>query len=72
MTVRAGERTWVRLASPAQSYLCSCDPRAHFGLGEAAHLDAVEIDWPDGTREVFPGGAADRLVTVRQGEGRTK
>jgi hypothetical protein len=72
VTVRAAERTWVRLASPAQSYLCSCDPRAHFGLGDAAQVDAVEIDWPDGTREVFPSGAADRLVTVRQGEGRSK
>ncbi|MCI0682935.1 MAG: CRTAC1 family protein [Gemmataceae bacterium] len=72
VTVRVGGRTMIRLASPAQSYLCSCDPRVHFGLGAATHADAIEIDWPDGAREVFPGGAGDRLVTLRQGEGRTQ
>lgn len=71
VTVRAGDRTLIRLAGPAQSYLCSCDPRAHFGLGSAVHVDAVEVDWPDGTHEVFPGCAGDQLLNLRQGEGRT-
>jgi hypothetical protein len=72
VTVRVGGRTQVRLASPAQSYLCSCDSRAHFGLGDAATVDAIGVQWPDGSAEVFPGGASDRLVTLRQGEGRRK
>lgn len=72
VTVRAGDRTLICLASPAQSYLCSCDPRAHFGLGSAAQVDAIEVDWPDGVREVFPGCASDQLVNLRQGEGRNK
>ena len=72
VTVYAGGRKQVRLASPAQSYLCSCDPRAHFGLGAAAKVDAIEVDWPDGSAEVFPGCASDRLVTLRQGEGRRR
>jgi len=69
VTVRAGERAWVRLASPAQSYLCSCDPRPHFGLGDAAGVDAIDVTWPDGSAERFPGGPSDRLVTLRQGDG---
>ena len=71
VTVRAGARTWVRLASPAQSYLCSCDPRPHFGLGDVAAVDAIDVTWPDGSAERFPGGPTDRLVTVRQGDGQT-
>jgi len=70
--VDAGGRKQVRLASPAQSYLCSCDARAHFGLGDAATVDAIEVEWPDGSAELFPGGPSDRLVTLRQGEGRRK
>ena len=33
--VRAGDRKWLRLVNPAESYLCSSSPRALFGLGKA-------------------------------------
>jgi hypothetical protein len=69
ITVRAGDRRWLRWLNPASSYLCSNDPRAHFGLGQAERVDAIEIRWPDGAAEVFPGGAADRAVVLRKGEG---
>jgi hypothetical protein len=65
--VRAGKRSWLRLINPASSFLCSNDPRAHFGLGPAERVDSIEVRWPDGTRETFPGGAADRQITLRKG-----
>jgi hypothetical protein len=70
--VRAGGRTWLRLINPAGSYLCSGDVRAHFGLGSAGRVDAIEVRWPgpNPTTEVFDGGAADRQVTLRRGTGR--
>jgi hypothetical protein len=45
-------------------------PEAHFGLGKAAKVDSLTIRWPDGklSEQVFKGIAADRFVTVRQGE----
>jgi hypothetical protein len=70
VTVRAGQRTWMRLAAAAGSYLSSSDPRAHFGLGAATVYDAVEVRWPDGLVESFPGGPADRHVRLARGEGR--
>src|SRR5207237_691688 len=36
VTVKAGPRRWLGLVNPGSSYLCSNDPRAHFGLGAAA------------------------------------
>jgi hypothetical protein len=66
VTVRAGDRTWVRPITAAGSYLCSSDPRAHFGLGKVDHVDAVEVVWPDGARETFPGGAADRQLVLER------
>jgi hypothetical protein len=68
--VTAGGRTWLGRADPGGSYECSSDPRAHFGLGGADRVEGMEVRWPDGRREAFPGGPADRAVVVRQGEGR--
>jgi hypothetical protein len=70
ITVRAGGRAWRRWLNPGSSYLCSNDPRAHFGLGRAERVDAVEVRWPDGAAEVFPGGPADRLLGLRKGSGK--
>jgi hypothetical protein len=69
ITVIAGHRRWLGLINPGSSYLCSNDPRAHFGLGPTATVDALRVLWPDGTEETFAGGAADRVVTLRKGEG---
>lgn len=72
VTVRAGGRRWWRRVNPGQSYLCSNDARVHFGLGDAARVDAFEVRWPDGTRETFPGVARSAApdVVLRRGEGR--
>jgi enediyne biosynthesis protein E4 len=69
VTVRAGGRARVGLVQPASSYLCSNDARAHFGLGKCATVDAITVRWPDGTRETFAGGPADRVVELRKGHG---
>jgi hypothetical protein len=69
IVVEAGGRRWVGWICPGSSYLCSNDPRAHFGLGQAKQVDAIRILWPDGTREAFAGGAVDRSIVLRKGEG---
>jgi hypothetical protein len=67
--VTAGGRTLTQVVQPAHSYLCSSDPRLLFGLGDAATVERIEVTWPDGTREPWPGGPADRWVEVRPGGG---
>lgn len=71
--VRAGDKTRVCSLHPADSYLCSSEPRAHFGLGSTGHVDAVEIVWPDGRCEIFDndskGYAVDQSLELRHGEG---
>jgi len=69
VVVIAGSRRFWRLVQPGYSYLCSNDPRAHFGLGTATGFDGIEVVWPDGTAEQFSAGAADRLLTLSKGSG---
>ena len=70
--VFAGSRAWWRLVQPASSYLSSCDVRAHVGLGNIDRIDRIEIRWPDGLRESFPGGAVDREIVIRRGTGEAR
>ncbi len=70
ITVTAGGRKYLRIADPGFSYLSSNDPRAHFGIPGAAAADGIEVLWPDGTRESYPGCPLDRFITLEKGKGR--
>jgi hypothetical protein len=69
VTVRAAGQSWVRWINPGYSYLCSNDPRAHFGLGEVGHIDSIEVIWPDGSEESFAGRSVDQAVVLSKGQG---
>ena len=64
-----GKKHWAVL-QPATSYLASNDPTLHFGLGTAANVDSIEILWPDGVKETFNGGAANKLMVLKKGDGK--
>jgi hypothetical protein len=51
------------------SYSSNNDMRLHFGLGEATSVSRIEVRWPTGKDEVFPGVAADRIITLKEGTG---
>jgi len=70
ITVQAGNRLWRRWLNPGYSYLCSNDPRVHFGLGSAQRIDSLLVVWPDGTEETFAVRAVDQVVVVHKGEGK--
>jgi hypothetical protein len=70
VTVVKGDLRWFRVLCSAVSYLSSNPPIALFGLGPADAVDRIEVKWPDGTREVFPGGSTDRPIELRKGSGR--
>ncbi len=53
------------------SYLSASDARVHFGLGTSAIVDTLIVDWPDSQRECWTNVAADRLVILKRGTGRS-
>jgi enediyne biosynthesis protein E4 len=54
----------------AYSYLASNDPRVHLGLGTATRVDQVLVRWPGGPSESFGPFDADRLITIKRGQGK--
>jgi hypothetical protein len=71
VTITAGGRRQMNVVGPAYSYLCSNDPRVHFGLGGLDHVDRIEVTWPDGKKEIFPMQKADQILTLPKGSGKS-
>lgn len=69
--LRAGSFTSVDQVRGGGGYCSSHDLRMHFGLGARANVDEVEIRWPSGAVEHLTDLRADRIVTLREGEGVT-
>ncbi len=69
VTVKTGDKTQVGVNQWATSYLSYNDPRMHFGLGEHATIDQLEVRWSDGRVEVYRDLRADRYLTLVQGKG---
>jgi len=51
------------------SYLSQSDLRIHFGLGGHKSVDKAKVFWPDGRVETLTNLIADRLYSVREGQG---
>jgi hypothetical protein len=67
--VYVGDRRLSGEMQTGASYLSQHDPRLHFGLADDASYRRIEVRWPGGARETFPGGAANRIVVLKQGTG---
>ena len=67
--VSAGKRTMIDEVRSGSSYISSSDMRVHFGLGPAKKIDLVEVRWPSGLTEQFPGQAIDGVRVLKEGTG---
>jgi enediyne biosynthesis protein E4 len=71
VTATVGGRNLTREVKSGSSYLGQGDVRAHFGLGDAARVERLEIRWPGGRTETVQDVAANQIVTVTEGKGIT-
>ena len=70
ITVVVGGRDVTREINPSSGYLSSHDVRVNFGLGKFDAYEKIVVAWPDGNREEFDGGRANRQVVLQSGQGR--
>ena len=68
VTIHAGGRNRVAWRYGGGSYQSASDPRLHFGLGEAAHVESIEVKWPSGRVDRYGPLAADTGYLLREGQ----
>src|SRR5713101_5253264 len=66
--VRYGGKVQTQAVLSQTSFYSSNDPRLHFGLG-ASTTAQVEVYWPNGLVEQFPGIKANQWLKLREGSG---
>jgi hypothetical protein len=67
--LREGASPVWRYVQTDGSYLVAGDVRVHFGLGDDRAIQAVLVQWPDGSRERWDKPAADTVITLEKGTG---
>jgi hypothetical protein len=66
VTAHVGEQRFTRQRATGTSFLSASSPTLHFGLGDADHIDRLEIRWPDGSHEVLDDVPANQRVRLEQ------
>ena len=52
------------------SYISQSDLRLHFGLERRTKVDLIEVRWPSGVIDKVTGVGVNRLVTIKEGQGK--
>jgi hypothetical protein len=71
VSVVAGGRRVSAEVQSGSGFISQSDMRLHFGLGNNATYDRIEVVWPGGAKEAFTGGRSNQIVTLTQGTGRS-
>jgi enediyne biosynthesis protein E4 len=69
IVLKDGSTRWRRARSDG-SYASANDPRVLVGLGDAARIAKVRVEWPGGKAEEWTDVPVDRYTTLKEGTGR--
>ncbi len=64
ITLETDRGTQTRELRAGESYLSSCDPRVHFGLGASTAIRRVEVRWPSGVVQKVEGARPGRYQQI--------
>jgi len=67
--IKAGDLTDAQEVRANSSFESASDPRIHFGLGSATHVDSIVVRWPSGKVDTIQNENADQFLTIEEGKG---
>jgi hypothetical protein len=68
ITVHTGRNVQLYTITSGGSYCSASDLRAHFGLGQNAAADEIEIRWPSGIVQKLENVKADQFLVVTEAQ----
>jgi hypothetical protein len=63
-----GGKTYLRYVNGGNGFASQSTTRVHFGLGKTTKIDSIEVRWPSGLKQTFPGLAPDHWYKVVEGQ----
>ncbi|MCM3872757.1 MAG: CRTAC1 family protein [Pyrinomonadaceae bacterium] len=69
VSVVSGDLAQIDEVRSGDSYISQSDLRLHFGLEKRAKIDRIEIQWPSGLVDKIASVNANRLLTIKEGQG---
>ncbi len=60
-------RPMTRTVRAGDSFLSQSSKRLHFGLGDSAELERLEVTWPSGTKQVVREPKTDMTISITEG-----
>jgi enediyne biosynthesis protein E4 len=67
--VVAGDLRQIGEVSSGGSYISQSDLRLHFGLEKRSKISLIEIRWPSGIVDKVSDVSANRMLTIKEGQG---
>ncbi|WP_082792190.1 VCBS repeat-containing protein [Algoriphagus sanaruensis] len=65
----ASGQTWTQRLSTSRGFQSGPSTTLVFGLGNTATIDSIQVSWPEGDLEVYPGISSDTLILLEKGMG---
>jgi hypothetical protein len=70
VTVVSGDLTQTDEVRSGDSYLSQSDLRLSFGLEKRTKVDLIQVLWPSGVVDKISGVGVNRIVTIKEGQGK--
>jgi hypothetical protein len=70
VTVVSGDLTQIDEVRSGDSYISQSDLRLHFGLEKRTKIDSIQVRWPSGAVDKISGVGVNRIVVIKEGQGK--
>jgi len=64
----AGGKTYLQYVNGGNGFAAQSTTRVHFGLGTITKIDSIQVHWPSGLKQTFPGPGIDHLYRIVEGQ----
>ena len=68
VSIKTGDFLQTREVRSGDGYLSQRDLTLHFGIGDYAQVDSIEVQWQSGTRQLIKSAPANQVLSLKEVE----